>query len=151
MFLHILHQSSRSWDVTSLYFLAKILYFQEPIKEKIWWKFTRAVESLKFCTLMGSLTVSAKKVQKSYLSSHWTVIQNLKKNPLFVWKMTWDISWILTWAVNKQRICTFMGYFCQKYATFDLKWYRRVVSWKITYGFKNGIRNVLDFHTSSWK
>ena len=101
--------------------------------------------------LSKSCTISGKKVQKSYLSSHWTVIQNLKRNSLFVWKVTWDIWWILTWAVDNLKICTFMGYFCQKYVTLDLKWYRRVVSWKITFGFKNGIRNLVNFHTSSWQ
>ena len=37
--------------------------------------------------------VLAKKVQKNYLSSHWKKIQTLKKNWLFIWKMTWGIWW----------------------------------------------------------
>ena len=32
-----------------------------------------------------------KKVQRSYLSWHWKVMQNFKKNWLLVWKMTWGI------------------------------------------------------------
>ena len=57
VFLQTLHHSSVSWDLTSLYFFSlNFIYFQEkePIKVQIWWNFTWAVESLKFCTLMGS-------------------------------------------------------------------------------------------------
>ena len=167
VFLQILHQSSGSWDITPLYFLAKILYFKEPIKVQIWWNFTWAVESLKFCTLMGSFcpnhvqfqlkkystrsTRRRKKVQELSLITLNSHLNFLKKNSLFVWKMTWDIWWILTWAVNNPKICSFMGYFCQKYVTCELKLYRRVVSWKITPGFKNGVRNLVNVHTSSWK
>ena len=42
----------------------------------------------------------AKKVQRSYLSWHWRVIQNLERNWLVVWKLTWGISQILTWALE---------------------------------------------------
>ena len=57
VFLQKLHHSSVSWDITLLYFFSwNFIYFQqkEPIKVQIWWNFTWAVESLKFCTLMGS-------------------------------------------------------------------------------------------------
>ena len=53
VFLQILHQSSVSWDITTLYFYSwSFIYFQpkEPIKVQIWWNFTWAVEILKFCT-----------------------------------------------------------------------------------------------------
>ena len=38
------------------FFSCNFIYFQqkEPIEVQIWWNFTWAVESLKFCTLMGS-------------------------------------------------------------------------------------------------
>ena len=87
-------------------------------------------ENLHFDVLLWSIAykVSAKKVQKSYLSWHWRVIQTLNKNSFFIWKMTWEIWWILTRAVENLKICTFMGYFCQKYVMFELKQYRRVVS-----------------------
>ena len=105
--------------------------------------------------LMGSFCEqhkdSAKKVEKSYVSWHWRKIQTLKKKSLFVWKMTWEIWWILIRAVTNLKTCSLMGYFCQKYVMFELKYYRRAVSWKITYGFKNDIRNLVNFHTSSWK
>ena len=82
------------------------------------------------------------------LSWHWTVIQSLKKNSLFDWNMTWEIGWILTWAIKNPKICTAMGYFSEKYVTFEPKEYRPVVSWKMTYDFKNDIRNLVNFHTS---
>ena len=121
------------------------------------------------------------KVQKSYVSRHWRVmqslnknwllvpkmtwgiiswtltlmtlkkIQTLKKNWLFVWKMTWGISWTLTRAVESLKICTLLSYFCRKYVMFELIKYRGAVSCKMTYGFKNGISNFVNFHTSCWK
>ena len=77
---------------------------------------SRKSEFLHFDGLLWSksCTVSAKKVQKSYLSRLWGLIQNLKKNSLFVW-MTWEIWWILTRAVKNLKICTLTEYFFQKY------------------------------------
>ena len=110
-------------------------------------------KSLHFDVLLLSIAykVWAKKAQKSYLSWHWRVIQTLNKNSFFIWKMTWEIWWILTRAVENLKICTFMGYFCQKYVMFELKQYRRVVSCKMAHDFKNDIRNLVNFHTSRWK
>ena len=110
-------------------------------------------ENLHFNVLLFLIAskVSAKKVQKGYLSWQWRVIQTLKKNSFFVWKMTWELRWILTRAVENLKICTFLWYFCQKYVMFELKQYWQAVFWKITYGFKNDIRNLVNFHTSSWK
>ena len=80
-------------------------------------------ENLHFDMLLSSIAykVSAKKVQKSYVPWHGRVIQTLKKNSLFVWKITWEIWWIITQAVKNLKICTLMGYFCQKYVMFELK------------------------------
>ena len=121
----------------------------------IWWINMRCgkSESLHFDVLLFSIAhkVPAKKVQKNYLSWHWKKIQTLKKNWLFIWKMTWGIWWTLTWAVESLKICTLMGYFCRKYVMFELKRYRGVVLWKMTYGFKNDISNLMNLHTSSLK
>ena len=65
--------------------------------------------------------VSAKKMQKSYLSWQWRVIETLNKSSFLVWNMTWEIWWILTQAVENLKICTLMVYFYQKYVTFQLK------------------------------
>ena len=79
VFLQILHRSSGSWDITPLYSLAQNLYLKEPIES------SRKSEILHLDGLLlsKSCTVSAKKVQKSYLSWHWTVIQS------FFW-MWWN-------------------------------------------------------------
>ena len=61
------------------------------------------------------------KVQKSYISWHWRVMQNLKKNWLLVPKMTWGIWWILMRAVASLEICTLMCYFGQWRLSFNLK------------------------------
>ena len=58
----------------------------------------------KIFTLTGSfwakyILFELKKVQRSYLSWHWGVMQNLKKNSLVVWKMTWGIWQIFTRAL----------------------------------------------------
>ena len=68
-------------------------------------------ENLHFDVLLLSIAykVSAKKVQKNYLSWHWKKIQTLKKNWLFIWKMTWGIWWTLTWAVEKSENLHFDG------------------------------------------
>ena len=58
-FFQILHHSSVSWDVTPLYFFSWnfICFQQKSIKLQIRWNFTRAVESLKFCTLMDLVKI----------------------------------------------------------------------------------------------
>ena len=72
-------------------------------------------ENLHFDVLLLSTAykVSAKKVQQNYLSWHWRVVQTLKKNLLFVWKMTWIIWWILTRAGENQNL-HFNGTFLSK-------------------------------------
>ena len=110
-------------------------------------------ENLHFDVILLSIAhkVSTKKLQNNYNSWHWKKIQTLKKNWLFIWKMAWEIWWTLTWAVQSPKICTLVGCFCRKYVMCGLKSYRGVVSWKRTYGFKNGVSNLVNFHTSSWK
>ena len=57
VFLQNLHQFLVPWDINLLYiFSCNFIYFQkkEPIKVLIGWNSTWAVESLTFCTLMGS-------------------------------------------------------------------------------------------------
>ena len=55
-----------------------------------------------------------KKVQRSYLSWHWRVMQNLKKNRLLVWKMTVGIWQIFTRALEKSQNWDFDGIFLSK-------------------------------------
>ena len=59
------------------------------------------------------------KVQKSYVSWHWRVMESMKKNWLLVPKMAWGIWWILMRGVAE--ICTLMCYFCRKYNMYEPK------------------------------
>ena len=59
---------------------------------RIWWILTRALESLKnllfdWFLLSRVYNIWPKKVQSSYLSWHWKLMQNLEKNWLVVWKI----------------------------------------------------------------
>ena len=73
----------------------------------------------KTCPLNGLLLTDlynawAKEEQCSYLSWHWRVIQNLKKNWLVVWKTTWGIWQMFTRALESVKIRTLMGFFRPK-------------------------------------
>ena len=69
----------------------------------------------------------SKKAQRSYLSWHRRVMQNLKKNWLVVRKMIWGICQISTRALESLKIGTLMGFFCLKYKMHELKIYRGVM------------------------
>ena len=86
---------------------------------RIWWILTRALKSLTnlhfdWFLLCKVFNVWPKKVQRSYLSWHWRVMQNLKKNWLVVWKMTWGIWQIFIRTLESVKIGTFMRSFCPK-------------------------------------
>ena len=59
------------------------------------------------------------KVQKSYVSWHWTVMQVLRKNWPLVPNMTWGIWRMLMRTVTSLKICTLMYYFSRKYIMFE--------------------------------
>ena len=54
------------------------------------------------------------KSQRSYLSWHWRVMQNLKKDWFVVWKMTWGSWQIFIRTLESVTIGIFMGSFCPK-------------------------------------
>ena len=122
--------------------------------------------------------VWAAKIQRSYLSWYWTVMQNLnkpwpyvswhwkvmqslKKNWLLVPKMTWEIWQILMRAVTSLKICTLVCYFCRKYIMFEPKTYRGVMShnteeWCNIWGgidlcFKKWHEELGEFWLNTWK
>ena len=73
----------------------------------------------KIFPLMGSfwakyILPELKKVQRSYLSWHWRVIQNLETNRLVVLKLTWRNWQIFTRALESVKIGTLMGCVCPK-------------------------------------
>ena len=69
---------------------------------------TSALESLKDFHFNGLLLSKAcilwpKKVQRSYPSWHWRVMQNLGKNWIVAWTMTWGLLHIFTRALESQN------------------------------------------------
>ena len=98
---------------------------------------------------------SDEKVQKSYISCHWRVIQSLTKNWQLVPNMTWGIWWISTQAVKSLKICTLMCYFCWKYITFEPRKYRGVMchktaEWCKIY-FVKWHEEFVEFWLNAWK
>ena len=80
-----------------------------------WQKFgEHCYENSKFAKMCQVYNVWPKKVQRGYLLSHWSFIQNLKKNWLVVWKMTCGIWQILTRTLVSVKIGTLIGSFCSK-------------------------------------
>ena len=93
------------------------LLFQKMTR--IWWNLTLALASLQglqfyLLLLCKVFNVWPKEVQRSYLSWHWGVMQNLKKNWLVVWKMTWRIWQIFTRELESLKIAILMGSFNPK-------------------------------------
>ena len=83
---------------------------------EFWPKHSKSFKNLNFDWFLLCKVFSAwpKKVQRNYLSWYWRVMQNLKKNWLVVWKMTWGIWQIFTRALDSVKIGTLMGSFCPK-------------------------------------
>ena len=92
---------------------------------------------------------------------HYRVIQNLKENWPVAWKIIWGICLIFMWAVESLKICTLIGCFCPKQIKIYMKKYRRVIirdneEWckvckKLTFGFKNHMSNLVNFHPITQK
>ena len=80
---------------------------------------TRTLESLKnFCfnwLLVNKVyIVWVTKMQESYLSWFWRIMQILKEKWLVVWKKTWEIWQVFTRALEIVKIETMMGSFSPK-------------------------------------
>ena len=105
--------------------------------------------------------VWATKVQRSYLSWHWGVMQILKKDWPVVWKKTWEIWEIFTRALESVKIRTLMGSFCQSRKGMNLKFteelcvmkmnYNAKLERKLTFHFKTDMRNLTNFDSSTRK
>ena len=101
--------------------------------------------------LSKSYKVSTKKVNKNYLSLHWSVMQSLKKNWVAVSNMTSGIRRIFTKPLNSPKILLWWALFCPKYIRFELQNYRGVTfhdteQWPCPCGFKNGMESWVNFH-----
>ena len=105
-------------------------------------------ENLHFDVLLLSIAykVSAEKVQKNYLSWHWKEIQTLKKNWLFVWKITWGIWWTLTRAAESLRFALY-GLLLWKLCTVWVKQIQRSCVVKSD----TIMSNFVNFDTRNWK
>ena len=133
---------------------------------KIWSILTWALESLKILSFDWLLLCKVynlwhKKVQGSYLSWHWSVMQYLKKNWLVVWRMTWGIRKIFTRALESVNIGTLMGSLRPKQKMYELRIYRGGMChyneewfkiWReLTCRFKIEMRNFMNFDQSTRK
>ena len=65
--------------------------------------------------------VWAKKIQRSYLSWQWTVMQSLNKPDFVVSKIAWGIDWTFIRVLKSLKNCTLMISICQKHIMFQLE------------------------------
>ena len=68
----------------------------------IWWILIQSVVSPEVFTLTCYFCQYHIKFQPKKYKRNWKRIQTLKKNWLFISKMTWGIWWTLTWPVESQ-------------------------------------------------
>ena len=68
-----------------------------------------------------------KKIQRSYISCDWTVMQNLNKFDLVVSKMAWGIGWTFITALKSLKNCTLMDSFCPKDIMFQLENFKGIM------------------------
>ena len=97
-----------------------------------WCKIWRGIENLKHFDFHGLFLsrvyiVWAKKVQRSYLSWHWRVIQNLERNQLVISKLTRGIWHSLTWALGGLKSFPFNGLLLSKVYIVWAKKYRGAI------------------------
>ena len=99
---------------------------------RIWWIFIRALKILKklhfdWSFLCKVYIIWRKKVQRSYLSWHGTIMPNLKKNWLVVWKVTLGIWHVFTRTHGCVKRKTLLGSFSTKQKMYEIKHYRGVI------------------------
>ena len=102
--------------------------------------------------------VWTKKIQRPYLSWHWTMMQIWMNPDFVVSNMAWEIGWNFIRALKSLKNCTVMGSFFSKACNLSaikfqgnfVLWHSRVIQ-KLTYGSKNDIRNLVNFNVSSSK
>ena len=131
---------------------------------------TRVFESLKNLSFNWLLVtkvyiVWATKVQRSYLSWHWGVMQILKKDWPVVWKKTWEIWQIFTRALESVKIGTLIshqiGTFVPSRKGMTLKFTEELCVMtmtnnakfeeELTFHFKTDMRNLTNFDSSTRK
>ena len=67
-------------------------------------------------------------------------------------KIAWEVGWTFVRVLKSLKNFTPMGSFCQKHIMFQLTLKGDAkFKGKLTCGLKNNIRNLVNFHASSWK
>ena len=136
----VMQNSNKNWFVSKM--------------TRIWWSFIWPLEILKISTLIGSFCgkhlIWPKKVQSKYLSYHWRVTQNLKKNWRVVWKMAWGI-WdfdriLLSKVENIYISLKFTEELCVMTMKNDAKFEE-----ELTCCFKINMRNLMNFDPRTQK
>ena len=113
------------------------------------WVLMGAVASLKICTLtccfcQKHMTFQLKKYRR-------IIFHDTEKNPNFEEKLTFVIRNLVNFNTSsgKSENMLFDRLLLQKVCNVSAKKYREVVSWKITFDFKNDKSNLVNFHISS--
>ena len=126
-----MHYSSVPWEILVCIFLAETVHDVDKRSQ-------------------SNCKMSAKMVQRSYVSWPWRAVQNFLKNWFFVLKMT-RIWCILTWALENLKnfhfdwllVCKVFNVWPKKVHRSYLSWHKsdakfekiRLVVWKMTWGF----------------
>ena len=117
-----MHHSSVSWEITLLHFSSrnfKLFWQKDPIKVPNFRLLISANFYFDTLHLLKVYKISAKKLQRSYVSWHWRRTQNLKKS--LVSKMT-RIWWILIWALKSLKNLHFdLSLSCKLYNVWSKK------------------------------
>ena len=113
-----------------------------------------------FLLLRKVFNVLAKRVQRSYLSWHWRMMQNLKKNLLVVRKMTRGNYKFLPEHLKVSKLGLSWDLLIQNRESMSLKSTEELSAMtmkndsnfeeKLTCHFKIGMRNLTNFDPSSW-
>ena len=127
-----MHHSSVSWEITLLCFFSWnfILFWQkEPIKVP---NYRLSISTnLRFykLLLLKVYKISAKKVQSSYVSWDWRMMQNLKKNWFAVSKMTRICSILIRALKSLKNLHFDWSLSCNIYNNWPKKLPTSYVSW----------------------
>ena len=154
-----------SWYQRVVQNLKKNWFFVSKMT-RIWWNLTWALASLQnlhfyLLLLCKVFNVWPKKVQRSYLSWHWRVMQNLKNNWLVIWKMTWGIWQIFTRALKASKLVFSWDPIIQSSKSMTLNlteglcvlpmWNDTKFEEELTCCLKSDMRNLTEFDPSTWK
>ena len=101
--------------------------------------------------LLKVYKISAKKIQRSYISRPWRVMQNSKKNWFVVSKMT-RIRWILTQALKSLKNLHFDWFvYCEVFNVWPKKVQRSYLSWQWRAKFEEQLTLWVEKMTGIWQ